>query len=113
MALVKILEGVNLIISEPKNTNYKGLIYLLAPDESLSVMIATAKGSRVGRPTFGSTFYKLVDGSIDDIWILRAKKAILECITDENDLLWDDRVDIKKLEIKIDKGKVNIMVELC
>ena len=76
-------------------------------------MIATPLGSRVMRPTFGSDFYKLVDKEFNDIWILKAKKAILECtrcsITGK---LWDDRVEIKDLKIEIIDNKVNIEVTL-
>jgi phage baseplate assembly protein W len=95
------------------DSNYDGSIYLLTPEQSLAVMIFTAKGERVGRPTFGSDFYKLVDGELNDIWILRAKKAILECTRDEiTGKLWDDRVDIKDIKIEIYESTVSIGVEL-
>lgn len=88
-------------------------VYLLTPEQSLAVMIKTAIGSRVGRPTFGSTFYKLIDENLNDIWILKAKKSILECtrcsITGE---LWDDRVDIKSLKMMLIDKRIEIEVEL-
>ena len=88
-------------------------VYMLTPEQSLSVMIATALGTRVCRPTFGSTFYKLIDENMSDLWILRAKKSILECtrcsITNN---LWDERVDIKSLSITIVDSEADIKVEL-
>lgn len=89
-------------------------VYLNTSDESLNDMIETAKGSRIERPTYGSEFYKLVDIEMNDAWILKAKKAILECVRCEiTGELWDERVDIKELTISILDHKANIEVELC
>jgi len=88
--------------------------FLLTPIQSLAVMIETPLGSRVGRPTFGSEFYKLIDKDLNDIWILKAKKAILESTRDSiSEELWDKRVDIKDLKIFYTNDKeVKIKVEL-
>ncbi len=116
----KMFERIDFTINKVLTANIinnakvqKGSIYLLSKEESLGIMIETPKGSRVTRPTFGSLFYTLVDRDFNDIWILKAKKMILECIYDQNDVLWDKRVDIKNLDITLDMfDKAQISIQL-
>ncbi|WP_324171983.1 hypothetical protein [Sulfurimonas sp.] len=107
-----MLENINLNIST--NTLTSDKVYLNTPEQSLNNMIETPKGSRTMRPLYGSEFYKLVDVVMNDIWVLKAKKMILECtkntLTQE---LWDERVEIKGLTITIVDSKADIEVELC
>jgi phage baseplate assembly protein W len=109
--MITILDNIKVNVRVTSNAEIG--VYILTPEQSLAVMINTAIGSRVGRPTFGSTFYTLVDETINDLWILKAKKSILECtrcsITGK---LWDDRVDIKNLKMSIVDDTVDIEVEL-
>ena len=107
-----MLENINLNISTSTLTSNK--VYLNNPEQSLNNMIETPKGSRTMRPLYGSEFYKLVDTVMNDIWVLKAKKMILECIKNPiTDELWDKRVDIKSLTITIVDSEANIEVELC
>lgn len=109
--MINILDNIKVNVRVTSNTEIG--VYILTPEQSLAVMIQTALGSRVGRPTFGSTFYTLVDKNINDLWVLKAKKSILECtrcsITGK---LWDSRVDIKNLNMSIVDDTVDIGVEL-
>ena len=107
-----MLGSIKLIISTSNLTSDK--VYLNTPEQSLNDMIETPKGSRVMLPTYGSAFYKLVDMVMNDIWIIKAKKAILECTSCEESLqLWDERVEIKSLKISIVNNEAEIEVELC
>ncbi len=88
-------------------------LFINTQEESLRDMIQTPKGSRVMRPHYGSEFYRLVDKTLNDMWIIQAKKAILEStrssITDE---LWDERVNIKELKISFENSEAVIEVTL-
>lgn len=109
--MITLFENIKINVRDVTDTSIG--VYMLTPEESLSVMINTALGSRVGRPTFGSEFYRLVDENMSDIWILRAKKMILECTRcSVSGLLWDDRVEIKNLIISCENNNANIEVEL-
>lgn len=106
-----MLENINLIISTSTLTSDK--VYLNTPEQSLNDMIETPKGSRTMRLTYGSAFYKLVDMELNDIWIIKAKKAILECTRCEESLeLFDERVEIKSLSISIVNNEAEIEVQL-
>jgi phage baseplate assembly protein W len=106
-----MLKNINLIVGTGTLTSDK--VYLNTPEQSLNDMIETPKGSRVMLPTYGSAFYKLIDMIINDLWIIKAKKAILECTRCEETLeLWDDRVEIKSLSISIVNNEAEIEVQL-
>lgn len=107
-----MLENISLKISP--STLESDKTYLNTPEQSLNDMIETLKGSRTMRPTYGSEFYKLVDVVMNDIWVLRAKKAILECVKNPiTNELWDERVEIKDLTITVVDSQADIEVELC
>lgn len=100
----------NISLELKTNKIFKG--YANTPEESLSVMLLTSKKSRVQNPLFGSNFLELVDKEINDIWILKAKKAILDAsINSQTQELWDDRINIKKILIDVINEKVIIKVE--
>ena len=106
-----MLGNIKLIISTSTLTSDK--VYLNSPEQSLNDMIETPKGSRVMLLTYGSAFYKLVDMVMNDIWIIKAKKAILECTRCEESLqLWDERVEIKSLTIVLVNNQAEIEVQL-
>jgi len=107
-----MIGNIKLIISTSTLTSDK--VYLNTPEQSLNDMIETPKGSRVMLPTYGSAFYKLVDMVMNDLWVIKAKKAILECTRCEESLeLWDERVEIKSLTIVVVNNEAKIEVDLC
>ncbi len=103
---------MNLTINSGSLTSSK--LFLNTPEQSLRDMIETPLGSRIMRPYYGSEFYRLIDKTLNDVWVLQAKKAILQCtkhgVTAE---LWDERVDIETLSISLHNGEAEIEVTLC
>lgn len=64
--------------------------------QCLDIIIRTTKGSDVLRPEFGSEVYKYIDRPMN-IAISNMKRAILEAVE-----LWETRVQITKIDHKID-----------
>lgn len=61
-------------------------------EESFHRMIATPLGSRVLRPSFGSSMHELIDRNMDEHWKLLFRKYLFECFFAPDNTPWDERI---------------------
>jgi phage baseplate assembly protein W len=67
--------------------------------ESIRIIVCTAKGERVMRPAFGCGIYDLVHGAIDMATIVRIKREVAEALR-----LYEARIDV--LAVKVDASNL-------
>jgi len=67
--------------------------------ESIRIIVCTAKGERVMRPAFGCGIYDLVHDAIDMATIVRIKREVAEALR-----LYEARIDV--LAVKVDASNL-------
>lgn len=87
--------------SFPVGTDHKGDISLsegqLGIEDSIKIILGTAKGERVMRPEFGCDIHEHVFDSINQTTITLVKTAVREAL-----IQWEPRIDVGSVSIQQD-----------
>lgn len=92
--------------SFPVGTDHKGDIALskgqLSIEDSIEIIISTAKGERVMRPEFGCDIHDHVFDSINEATIVLVESAVEEAL-----IKWEPRIDIGDISVRQDSEQPN------
>ena len=97
----------------PVNTNDAGNIALSQHEEDIKeaiwIILSTAKGERVMRPTFGCGIHLLVFATINTATMASIEKEVREAL-----LLWEPRIEVLDVTISAEEanaGKLLISID--
>lgn len=95
--------------SFPVGTDYKGDISLskgqLSIEDSIKIILGTAKGERVMRPEFGCDIHEHVFDSINETTITLVKTAVREAL-----IKWEPRIDVTSVTAHRDRDNHSKLV---
>mgnify|MGYP002760963293 CR=1 FL=1 len=95
--------------SFPVGTDYKGDISLskgqLSIEDSIKIILGTAKGERVMRPEFGCDIHEHVFDSINETTITLVKTAVREAL-----IKWEPRIDVTSVAAHRDRDNHSKLV---
>jgi uncharacterized protein len=72
--------------------------------ESIWIILATAPGERLMRPTFGCGLHNLVFSTPDAATVGRVRKEVFDALT-----LWEPRIDVTEVDVEV-KGRGEVLL---